>query len=135
MKKNNSMDNINILIVEDNEGDAILVQELLEGQKEKDFKCSSVESIADSMELIKENSFDVVILDLDLPDGKGFDTFSKIKEVAPEVPILILSGSTMKRDEFKQCLNSADDYLVKGYLDSPSLVAAICTALDKKKTV
>ncbi len=133
MTKDNNVDTIKILIIEDNESDAVLVQHLLESQENSKFKCSSAESILESIELLRNDSFDLVILDLNLPDGKGFNTFTQIKELIPDLPILILSGSTMKRDEFRHCLDDAENYLVKGYLDSKSLTETIMKAISQKK--
>jgi CheY-like chemotaxis protein len=135
MTKDSNVDTIKILIIEDNESDAVLVQHLLESPENSKFKCSSAESILESIELLKKESFDLVILDLNLPDGKGFNTFSQIKELVPDLPILILSGSTMKREEFRHCLDSAENYLVKGYLDSATLTETIMKALNEKKSI
>ena len=133
MTKDINLDTIKIVIIEDNKGDFVLVQHLLESSQDSKFKCSSAESISEGIELLKNNSFDIVILDLDLPDSKGFNTFSQIKELVPDLPILILSGSTMKREEFKHCLDGAENYLVKGYIDSPSLIETIMKAINKNK--
>ena len=120
---------VKVLVIEDNEGDAFLVKELLERQKEQAFNVTSVNNIKEASEITKLNKFSVLILDLDLPDGKGFNTFTKAKEIVPDVPILILSGSTLKRDEFRKCLDGAKDYLVKGYLSSDSLAKSILNAI------
>ena len=129
---------INVLLIEDNPGDARLVQEFLhEGNpQEQEFEVTSVERLSDGIEKLKTNdfnNFDVVILDLNLPDSAESYTFRKIKTISPNIPVVILTGSAIKRTPLKECLDNAESYLVKSDIDSKSLVSATLKALEGKK--
>ena len=126
--------NLKILLVEDSETDTKIVKDLLE--QEHKFptiftkpEIEHVKCLNDALEEINNNTFDVVLLDLGLPDSKGLDTFNKIRNKFKSMPIIILTSSVVEREELRQCLDGVQSYLVKDHLDSDSLIASICKVI------
>lgn len=124
---------IKVLLVEDNDGDVMLVEELLDSCEGKNkVEVCHADSILNAIDRLSRNKFDVIFLDLNLPDGTGEYTLSKIKASAGEIPIIILTGSTLKRDELRDCILNTEQYLVKGYIDADSLSYTLHSALKEK---
>ncbi|MBI2996622.1 MAG: response regulator [Candidatus Melainabacteria bacterium] len=120
---------IDILLLEDNLGDEKLVEEMLL-ENNNDFHLTCARKLSEGIKYLEKNAFDVILLDLTLPDSTGFNSLTEIKIKAPETPIIILTGSIVKRPELKKCLDNVDTYLVKGEIDSNSLVSAITNAVQ-----
>lgn len=129
-----SIDTYKILYIEDNSSDSRLIKELLLEDSDQDYKVISREKLADGLNYLGQNTVDVILLDLSLPDSVGYDTFEKVKSVALDIPIIILTGSSLQRESLKQCLDNAKNYLVKGNIDSHSLISAIKQAIQKPNT-
>ncbi len=81
-----------ILLVEDNAGDARLTQESLATQKVDKFTVVHVPTLAAACSRLREGHFDAVLLDLSLPDAHGPDTLSSLRQQAPSIPIVVLTG-------------------------------------------
>ncbi|MGC2247927.1 MAG: response regulator, partial [Terriglobales bacterium] len=80
-----------VLLIEDNPGDAELIGlRLIEGRSPA--QVSRVECLAEGLAFLEQKSPSVVLLDLNLPDSQGADTFRKVLAKAPQVPVVILSG-------------------------------------------
>src|SRR5215831_18209685 len=107
---------LNILLVEDNLVDARFVSGLLKRPAEK-FKCSHVPRLAEALQILRGVSFDVILLDLNLEDSNGYETFSRILPVASHAAILVLSGSDDEELAIRTVREGAQDYLVKGLFD------------------
>lgn len=125
---------IKVLLVEDDPADARLLQENL-----KDFKGASFEFthhllLKDGLSKLSDPEVDVVLLDLSLPDSTGFETFLRASEVAGRIPILVLSGYDDESVALRAVREGAQDYLVKGQVDSNLLGRAICYAIERKRT-
>ena len=109
-----------VLLIEDNPGDADLVRlRLVESNPAVDVNC--VSRLADGLTSLKQNSPSLVLLDLNLPDSQGAETFRKILEKAPGIPVVILSGQDDQALAIKALHQGAQDYLVKGGLTSSDL--------------
>jgi PAS domain S-box-containing protein/putative nucleotidyltransferase with HDIG domain len=129
------MDNkhINILLIEDNPGDAQLIQEMLTEEGGSRFKLECVDRLSSGLERLVANNIGLVLLDLGLPDSQGFETFAKAYGEAPRVPIVVLSAVADENLAIKAVQKGAQDYLVKGDLDSYSLLRAIRYAIERKR--
>src|SRR5258708_32561278 len=80
-----------VLLIEDNSGDADLVRlRLVEGRPQLRVEC--VSRLSEALAFLAKETPSLVLLDLNLPDSRGADTFKKIREMAPDVPVVILSG-------------------------------------------
>jgi signal transduction histidine kinase/CheY-like chemotaxis protein len=124
--------NIKILLVEDNPGDVRLIQEML---KETDirFNLECVDTLSKGMEHLSKGAVDVVLLDLGLPDSQGLDTLVKINTSCPHIPIVIITGLHDGIIGNKSIQKGAQDYLVKGQIDSNILERTLRYAIERKK--
>lgn len=77
----------------------------------------------------------MVFLDLSLPDSRGLDTFSRVYAQAPQVPIIVLTGLDDEQVAVQAVRKGAQDYLVKGYVDSNLLVRAMHYAVERKRAL
>jgi signal transduction histidine kinase len=120
-----------VLLIEDNPGDADLVRlRLVEGKSAVDVSC--VNRLSDGLASLKEKSPGVILLDLNLPDSQGAETFRKVLEKAPDVPIVILSGQDDEELAFKALHQGVQDYLVKGAISSNGLDRAMRYAVERQ---
>jgi two-component system, sensor histidine kinase and response regulator len=120
-----------ILLIEDNQGDADLVRlRLVEAQSDVNVNC--VDRLSLGLESLAENPPSVVLLDLNLPDSRGAETFRSILRKAPGVPVLVLSGQDDEELAVKAVHQGVQDYLVKGNFDSKQLVRAIRYAVERQ---
>ena len=119
-----------VLLIEDNPGDADLVRlRLVESEIPVDVSC--VEKLADGLALMAQEPPTVVLLDLNLPDSRGADTFRKVLEKAPDVPIIILSDQDDEALAVKAVQQGVQDYLVKGEITYPRLQRSMRYAVER----
>jgi sigma-B regulation protein RsbU (phosphoserine phosphatase) len=122
---------MHILLIEDNPGDADLVRlRLVEGNPELDVACA--DRLSSGMESLLEDKPAVVLLDLNLPDSRGAETFRNILEKAPGVPVVVLSGHDDEELALKAVNQGVQDYLVKGSFDSKQLARAMRYAMERQ---
>lgn len=124
---------IKVLLIEDNPGDARLISEMLASAKEVLIELDKVDRISLGLEKISEGGFDVILSDLSLPDSRGLATFEKVHSFAPTLPIIVLSGTDDEELAVKAVQEGAQDYLVKGRVDSNLLVRSIRYAIERKQ--
>src|ERR1700722_16565700 len=112
---------INILLIEDNPADSELVSIFLKGIYAGKAKLVTADSLIKGYELLKGALFDVIILDLSLPDSWGLDTFNKLHAKASDIPVIVLTGvedETIGVDAVKM---GAQDFLLKGKIKGSDL--------------
>ena len=126
---------VKILLIEDNPGDARLIQEMVSGADGAAFDLEHVDRLSTGLKhLVAAGDIDLVLLDLGLPDSSGFDTFTIVQAQAPGVAIVVLTGFEDKTIENKALQAGAQDYLSKNQLDSNSLMRSMRYAIERKKT-
>jgi PAS domain S-box-containing protein/putative nucleotidyltransferase with HDIG domain len=123
-----------ILLIEDNLNDAGLIQEYLDEAKGTLFKLEVTERLSSGIARLESGGFDLVLLDLHLPDSTGFETFNRVYAAFPQVPIIILSGDNEESLALDAVSQGAQDYLEKGLYDGSLLVRAIRYAIERKRT-
>jgi PAS domain S-box-containing protein len=138
MSKESDSTAIQILLVEDNPGDARLVREML-AEAAGDgsgvtFAVTHSRELGQALRALAEGAFQVVLLDLGLPDSQGLDTLRRVLEAAPAAPVLVLSGLGDRELALEAVKAGAQDYLVKGRVDEYSLPRAIRYALERKRS-
>jgi signal transduction histidine kinase len=126
---------IKILLVEDNPADADLLSEFLEEADETQWSLVHVEKLKEALQTLRENHFDVILLDLSLPDKQGLATVVQTHETAPDLPIVVLTGLNDRVTALEAVRQGAQDYLVKGKIDSNLLVRAIGYAIERSNTL
>jgi diguanylate cyclase (GGDEF)-like protein len=121
-----------VLLVEDNRGDARLVQELLKDADTGTFEVLHVERLADARQSLMESGAGCVLLDLSLPDASRLEALMQLRAAAPDVPIVILSGLQDELLAIKAVQEGAQDYLVKGRVDGHAIGRSITYAVERK---
>jgi CheY-like chemotaxis protein len=126
--------NIKILLIEDNPGDAYLIEEHLEEFANFSYELIIVETLAEALCVLKKKPFDVILLDLELPDSYGINTFLCVHNKNPLIPIIILTGLNDEKIGEYAIKEGAHDFLVKGQTEG-RLMACImqCSCEHKKK--
>lgn len=123
---------LRVLQVEDNPGDAFLVQESLNGYAAQDFDIVHVERLNDAFRRLSSDHFDVVLLDLSLPDSRGMESCQELRKRAPDVPVVVHSGSDDKTLALRTIQQGAQDYLIKGNADAATLARALQMAVARQ---
>ena len=120
-----------ILLIEDNPGDADLVRlRLVEGKSPVSVNC--VHRLADGLASLTAETPAVILLDLNLPDSHGAETFRRVMEHAPNVPVVVLSGQDDEALAIKAVHQGVQDYLLKGNITSKHLERAIRYAVERQ---
>jgi two-component system cell cycle response regulator len=121
---------IKVLLVEDNPGDARLIREMLAEVNATPYELMHATSLAQAFEFLK-GAVDVVILDLNLPDSLGEETFLRVHSHAPGIPIVILTGIGDEALPLKALKRGIQDYLVKGQIDGRYLARSLVYAMER----
>lgn len=124
---------LRILLVEDNPGDARLIRETLREAASLHFDLMHVERLSAARAACESSAVDVVLLDLSLPDAHGLETLTQCLSFASEAPIIVLTGLDDERVAVQAVQAGAQDYLVKGGVDSTLLVRSIRYARERKR--
>jgi two-component system, cell cycle sensor histidine kinase and response regulator CckA len=125
---------IRILLVEDNPGDVLLLQETLSEITHFEAELVHVDRLIEALESLKKQSFEVVLLDLALPDSEGLDTFLQLYQQIPLTPIIVLTGMTDETLALRAMQSGAQDYLVKGQVSGGDLLTrTIRYAIERKR--
>lgn len=118
-----------ILLVEDNPADAALFKELLECVQDFKFTSQHVRTLKAALDATDQEEFDCIILDLNLPDSLGLDTFKIMREHAPSIAIVMLTGQSDRDLIMRALREGADNYLIKGSCDGNRIAIAILSAM------
>lgn len=122
-----------ILLVEDNQGDARLIREMLAEVTTEQFDLVHVESLSDALKTLTQEPCDIILLDLGLPDSQGIDTFNNVYERAKMVPIVILTGLSDEAFAITAMRQGAQDYLSKNDVEPNLLARALRYAIERKR--
>ena len=124
-----------VLLIDDHAGDVFLLREMIESEKPGRFRVQAVgDSLERGLELIAEGGSDIVLLDLNLPDSRGLETFSRAHEAAPHLPMIVLSERDDEELGAQAVHRGAQDYLVKGGIDMHLLLRAMRYAIERIST-
>ncbi|MER3479520.1 MAG: hypothetical protein C4327_03290 [Meiothermus sp.] len=127
-----SISPIRVLLVEDNPGDAFLVQELL-SEAGLWLSVSRVERVAEALEQLAQSRFDAVLLDLSLPDARGLEAVHRVRSALPEITIVVLSGMADEQTALQAVREGAQDYLIKGQVDGDTIARALRHGLERSR--
>jgi Flp pilus assembly CpaE family ATPase len=126
---------LHILLIEDNEGDAVLVREMLRDAAEGDFKVDWATSVLSGLDRLGSGGVDVVLLDLTLPDSRGLEGLYAIRRHAPAVPVILLTGLSSDAMALQAMKTGAQEYVVKGTLKGHELARTIQHAVLRQRTL
>ena len=124
---------VNILMVEDNPGDAQLLQEYLTEGLKSGFKVTHCERLGEALAYLDRETCDIILLDLSLPDSRGLPTFLNLHGKAADIPIVILTGFDDAELASQAMQRGAQDYLPKNSLDGQQLARTIRYAIERKQ--
>ena len=124
---------MHVLLIEDNEDDACLIREMLLENQGGDIQLEWVDSLSKGLTQLALAKKALVLLDLSLPDSHGLETLETIQRCAQDVPIVVLTGLDNERMANHALRRGAQDYLVKGRMDSYLLVRAVRYAVERKQ--
>jgi len=126
---------VRVLLIEDNPDSILLIQEMLVADTHGDFVLTSVEQLSTGLKCLSEKVgvIDVVLLDMSLPDSQGLDTLIKVRDLTSEVPIVVLSNHGDEMFAIKAVQQGAQDYLIKGGINSDLLVRSIRYAIERQR--
>jgi diguanylate cyclase (GGDEF)-like protein/PAS domain S-box-containing protein len=122
----------NILLIEDNPGDATLIEVMLAETGSLLFSLEHAASLYGGIEHLEKSAFDVVLLDIGLPDVNGLDSIIEITNKAPDTPVVMMTGLDDEETAIAALRMGAQDYLVKGRIDSRSLLRSIRYAIERR---
>lgn len=124
---------VRALLIEDNPGDARLIQLMLTEAAGEMFEIEHVDRLAKGLERLSDHEVGIVLLDLSLPDSRGLETFAQLHARAPQIPIIVLSGLNDTTVAVEAVHEGAQDYLIKGQVDGQLLVRAMRYAMERKR--
>ncbi|MBF0522570.1 MAG: response regulator [Candidatus Omnitrophica bacterium] len=129
MEKND----LNVLLLEDNPWDARLVFEMFKDCDKLSSRMVHVSRLDEALKIQKEEKFDVILMDLGLPDSHEFEGLDAIIAQNPSIPVIVLTGNDNENVGIQALQKRAADYLVKGKFDSNLLVRTIRYAIERKR--
>ena len=126
---------INVLLIEDDPEETLLLKKMLQKGRGWDFAChvEEVDKLQKGLERLVKEDIDVVLLDITLPDAQGLDSLVRLHAHAPSVPVIILTGLDYEALGLEAVRQGAQDYLVKGEIDSSILTRAIRYAIERRR--
>jgi len=122
------------LLVEDNLEYAEMLRLLLAGGATPAIRFTHVSLLGDALHLLSEDAFDVILLDLSLPDSQGFNTFTQVYNHTPHLPIVVITALKDENLALRAVREGAQDYIVKGDMEAAQLVRAIYFAIERQHT-
>lgn len=124
---------IRVLLVEDNPPDAVLLKYALAEEAGDGFLVKHAEVMADALRHLAQEPFDVVLLDLSLPDSNGLATVEQVTVAAPGVPIVVMTGLEDEAMALQAVRKGAQDFLIKGHADGLLLSRALRYAVERNR--
>jgi diguanylate cyclase (GGDEF)-like protein/PAS domain S-box-containing protein len=128
---------INILLIEDNQDEAELIQGFLSSVQVFSYNLLHCDCLSDGIQALNGDcqngsDIDVVLLDLHLPDSRGMETFIRVNKTVPHIPIVLMTNLDDETIAHKTVRDGAQDYLLKSNLDGDMLCRSIRYAIERK---
>jgi len=127
-------DSSTVLLIEDNLGDIVSIRTMISELSNGVFELKFAESLDEALTILENENFDVILMDLGLPDSQGFRTFTQVHNKMPELPIIIITGLEDEDLSVSAVKEGAQDYLVKGQVDKKLLARSLKFAIERKQT-
>ena len=122
---------LRILLVEDNPGDVRLLGEMFSTERVGSYEITHLPRLGLALNHLAQGGVDIILLDLGLPDGEGIDTVRRVRKLAPQVPLIVLTGQDDDATVAQAMLEGAQDYLVKGQVETRALPRALRHAIER----
>jgi len=124
---------LQVLLVEDNAGDARLLREMFSTEKPDSFELTHFLRMSEAVIHLAKGGVDIVLLDMGLPDGHGLDTVRRAHAAAPCVPLIVLTGLDDEALAAEAIKEGAQDYLIKGQIENRALPRALRHAIERHR--
>ncbi|MGK7954493.1 MAG: ATP-binding protein [Crocosphaera sp.] len=124
---------ITVLLIEDNLAEARLLHEVLKGARRQEFKLVHTKRLQDALNELETQTFNIILLDLTLPDSQGLDSLAPIISQNSHIPIVVLTNMNDEELALEAVRKGAQDYLVKRHITLDILVRSICYAIERKQ--
>lgn len=124
---------IKVLLIEDNEEHVAFLRQLLANSEGAQFDLHRAGDVQAGIERLKDGGIQLILLDLTLPDSDGLETFIRVMEAAPDIPLIVLSGLSDVALAIETVQLGAQDYLVKGHVDNHLLMRSMQYAIERKR--
>jgi diguanylate cyclase (GGDEF)-like protein/PAS domain S-box-containing protein len=121
-----------LLLIEDNHGDARLLREMIGEQGDRDTEFTHVQTMGEAQKYLAEWKFDIILLDLGLPDASGLQAVRQAHAAAPHTPLVVLTGLDDESLAGQALQEGAQDYLIKGQIEARGLFRALRYAVERK---
>src|SRR5438445_11922278 len=115
---------LQVLLVEDNAGDARLLREMFSTERAGSFELTHVVGMSEAVAHLAKGGVDIALLDLGLPDAQGLEAVRRAHAVAPDVPVIVLTGLDDEALAAEAMKEGAQDYLIKGQIENRALPRA-----------
>jgi signal transduction histidine kinase len=122
-----------LLVIEDNPGDARLICEMLDDGKSVPAQLVQAATLGDAEKILATQTIDLILLDLRLPDAMGLEALKRIRIIAPDVPLVVLTGMDEVELAAQSLRQGAQDYLTKGQFESRELLRTLRYAGERKR--
>jgi len=128
---------LRILVTEDDPGDMLFLKEVLSASRQQSqfppFEMIVKSTMKESLKFLASGSPELVILDLTLPDCRGFETFQSVYQMIPEAPIVVMTSDEREELGLRAVRGGAQDYLIKGQIDPKALPRTLRFAIERQK--
>lgn len=124
---------ITLLLIEDDAGDALLVEEMIV-ESAVDFRLTWARSLTEARAQLTDAPPDCIVLDLNLPDAHGLEGLAAVQRLARAIPIVVMTGLAEEHTGLAAVSGGAQDYLVKGHVDTALLTRAARYAIGRKRS-
>jgi len=128
-----SIAGIEIVLIEDNPDDAILIRRMLKGGHAGSAGLTHFERIGDALDALRSKGTSCLLLDLSLPDSSGLEGLRRVREAAPSLPVVILTGLADEEMALQALEAGAQEYLSKDELDAALLMRTIRYAIERER--
>ncbi|RCJ31622.1 hybrid sensor histidine kinase/response regulator [Nostoc minutum NIES-26] len=126
---------VKILLIEDNSAEARLLQELLKQAQSKEFSLVHVKRLQAALQELNQDTYDVILLDLTLPDSQGLSSLPRLINHAPSLPIVVLTNTNDEELAIEAVRQGAQDYLLKRQVNVDVLVRSVNYAIERKQVL
>ena len=130
-----NLDDVRILLVEDNPLDARMFREMLRESSAGRFNLEHADRLETALGCLRQGQFDVVLLDLSLPDARGLETVTTVHSHSPKVPIVVLTSLDDEATGVRAVRAGVQDYLIKGRVSGDLLVRSVRYACERARAV
>ncbi len=122
---------IHALLIEDSAADARLLREILADSNHIEFRLTHAETLQEGMDRLAEAQFDIVLLDLNLPDSTGLASVDNLLSAHARAPVVVMTGTEDENLGLRAVAAGAQDFLVKGQLNRAAAVRTIRFAVER----